>query len=126
MSFSSKVKGEIARYSDISKSEALAEISAIMKVSGTIAFSGKGLSFRIATENPSSARVIFTLLKEFFNIHSKLMMKKSNSLKKNNIYMVIIDEDMGVRKLLRDTGIFKEIDGVMSIDYRIEKKHDKK
>ena len=121
MSFSSKVKGEIARYSDISKSEALAEISAIMKVSGTIAFSGKGLSFRIATENPSSARVIFTLLKEFFNIHSKLMMKKSNSLKKNNIYMVIIDEDMGVRKILRDTGIFKEIDGVMSIDYRIEK-----
>lgn len=97
MSFSSKVKGEIARYSDISKSEALAEISAIMKVSGTISFSGKGLSFRISTENPSSARVIFTLLKEFFNIHSKLMMKKSNSLKKNNIYMVVIDEDMGVR-----------------------------
>lgn len=120
MSFSSKVKGEIARYSDISKSEALAEISAIMKVSGTIAFSGKGLSFRISTENPSSARVIFTLLKEFFDIHSKLMMKKSNSLKKNNIYMVVIDEDMGVRKLLRDTGIFKEVDGVMSIDYRIE------
>ena len=31
MSFSSKVKGEICRYSDISKEEALAEISGIMK-----------------------------------------------------------------------------------------------
>lgn len=38
MSFSSKVKGEICRYIDISKEEALAEISAIMKVSGTLAF----------------------------------------------------------------------------------------
>lgn len=120
MSFSSKVKGEIGRFKNTSRSEALAEISAIMKVSGTIGFSGKGLSFKITTENPSSARVIFTLLKEFFNIHSKLMVKKSSSLKKNNIYMVVIDEEMGVRELLSETGILKEIDGVMSIDYGIE------
>ena len=112
MSFSAKVKGEICRYTDISKEEALAELSAIMKGSGTIGFSGKGLSFRITTENPASARHIFTILKEHFDIHSKLMVKKSNSLKKNNIYMVLIDEEMGVRDLLQETGIFKEIDGV--------------
>lgn len=120
MSFSSKVKGEICRYIDISKEEALAEISAIMKVSGTLAFSGSGLSFKMTTENPASARLIFTLLKDHFNIHSKLMVKKSNSLKKNNIYMVVISEEMGVRGLLSDTGILKEIDGIMSLDYRIE------
>lgn len=120
MSFSSKVKGEIGRYVDMSESEALAQISAIMKVSGTISFSGKGLAFKITTENPASARSIFTILKESFNIHSKLMVKKSNSLKKNNIYMVVIDEEMGVRDLLKKTGILKEIDGIMSIDYRIE------
>ena len=120
MSFSSKVKGEICRYVDITKSEALAQISAIMKVSGTIGFSGKGITFRITTENPGSARLIFTLLKDNFNIHSKLMVKKSNSLKKNNIYMVVIDEEMGVRNLLKETCILREIDGVMSINYRIE------
>ena len=120
MSFSAKVKGEICRYTDISKEEALAELSAIMKGSGTIGFSGKGLSFRITTENPASARHIFTLLKERFDIHSKLMVKKSNSLKKNNIYMVLIEEDMGVRDLLQETGIFKEIDGVLTIDYKID------
>ena len=98
MSFSAKVKGEICRYTDISKEEALAELSAIMKGSGTIGFSGKGLSFRITTENPASARHIFTILKEHFDIHSKLMVKKSNSLKKNNIYMVLIDEEMGVKR----------------------------
>ena len=126
MSFSAKVKGEICRYIDISKEEALAELSAIMKGSGTIGFSGKGLSFRITTENPASARHIFTILKEHFNIHSKLMVKKSNSLKKNNIYMVLIEEDMGVRDLLQETGIFREIDGVLTIDYKIDPEMVKK
>ncbi|MBE6049237.1 MAG: DNA-binding protein WhiA [Clostridium sp.] len=121
MSFSAKVKGEVARYSELSKSEALAQISAIMKVSGTIGFSGSGLSFKMTTENPKSARLIFTLLKAHFNIHSRLMVKKSNSLKKNNIYMVVIDEEMGVRDLLRETGILTEVDGVMSLDYTIQK-----
>jgi len=120
MSFSSKVKGEIGRYTDLTKEEALAEISAIMKVGGTLGFSGKGLSFKITTENPASARIIFTILKEYFGIHSKLMVKKSVSLKKNNIYMVVITEEMGVRDLLRETGILKEVDGIMNLDYGID------
>lgn len=120
MSFSSKVKGEVCRYSELTKEKALAEISAIMKVSGTITFSGSGLSFRITTENPASARHIFSLLKDYFNIHSKLMVKKSSSLKKNNIYMVVIDESMGVKDLLRKTGILREVDGVLTLDYRID------
>ena len=66
-----------------------------------------------------SARMIFTLLKEHFNIHSKLMVKKSTSLKKNNVYMVVIDEKMGVRQLLKDTYILKESDGVINLDYGI-------
>lgn len=122
MSFSAKVKGELGRYTEMSREEALAQISAMMKVSGTIGFNGKGLSFKITTENPTSARLVFTLLKEHFQIHSKLMAKKSNSLKKNNIYMVVIDEEMGVRGLLKDTGIFKEVDGGITLDYRIDEK----
>lgn len=120
MSFSSKVKGEISRYIDLSPEEALAEISAIMKVGGTLGFSGRGITFKITTENPGSARVMFTLLKEYCNIHSKLMVKKSTSLKKNNIYMVVISEEMGVRELLKKTGILKETDGVMNLDYGID------
>lgn len=120
MSFSSKVKGEICRYIDISKEEALAQISAIMKVSGTLAFSGRQISFKITTENPASARLMFTLLKDYFSIHSKLMVKRSNSLKKNNIYMVVITEEMGVKELLKTTGILKEIDGIISLDYTID------
>ncbi|MGL4742165.1 MAG: DNA-binding protein WhiA [Sarcina sp.] len=122
MSFSAKVKGEICRFVDMSKDEALSEITAIMKASGTLGFSGKGLKFRITTENPASARLAFTLLKDHFKIHSKLMVKKSNSLKKNNIYMVVIEEDMGVRELLKTAGILKEDEGLISLDYSIDNK----
>ena len=121
MSFSSKVKREVCRHEEMSYEEAVCELSAIMKVSGTIAFSGRKLSFRITTENPALAKLVFILLKEHFSIHSKLMVKKSNSLKKNNIYMVVINEEMGVRQLLQATGILTEVDGVISLNYRIQK-----
>jgi len=122
MSFSAKVKGEICRIGNITKSEARAELSAIMKVSGTLSLgSSKQLSFRISTENPSIARRIFKLLKQFFNIHTKLFVKKSNSFKKNNIYMVIITEEMGVRDLLKEVGVLSKVEGIISLDYEIPK-----
>ncbi len=122
MSFSSKVKGEICRFTNLTKEEVTAELSAIMKVSGTLTFgSGRHMSFKITTENPTSARLIFTLLKDYFGIHAKLMVKRSNSLKKNNIYMVIITESMGVKDLLKITGIFMEDEGIFSLNYGINK-----
>ena len=120
MSFSSKVKNEICRNADMSKEEAIAEISAIMKVSGALSFgSGKRISFRIVTENPAIARLIFKLLKDHFKIHTKVMVTKSNSLKKNNLYIIIINEEDGVRKLLSEVAVLKEYDGMMMLDYSI-------
>lgn len=122
MSFSAKVKGEICRNTELSMEEAVAELAAIMKVSGTLSFiSNRQLSFRITTENPAIARLIFKLLKDYFNIHTRLMVKKSNSLKKHNIYMVIINEEMGVRNLLHRTGVLMEENGVISLQYGIRK-----
>lgn len=83
MSFSGKVKNEVCRYTELSKEEALAELSAIMRVSGTLTFGGnRHISFKITTENPAIGRLVFKLLKEHFNIHTKIMVKKSNSFKK--------------------------------------------
>lgn len=122
MSFSAKVKSEICRYTEYNKKESVAILSAIMKVSGTLALGGKNkFSFRVTTENPAIARIIFKLLKEHFNIHTKLMVKRSNSLKKNNIYMVVINEEMGVRKLLSDVGVIRDSEGIFTLDYSIPK-----
>ena len=34
--------------------------------------------------------------------------------------MVVITEDMGVKELLKTTGILREVDGIMSLDYTID------
>ncbi|WP_392486068.1 DNA-binding protein WhiA [Haloimpatiens sp. FM7315] len=119
MSFSSKVKSEVCRYVDISKEESISLLSGIMKVSGTIFFgSQRQIGFKISTENPSIARLIFKLLKEHFEIHAKIMVKKNNSLKKNNVYVIIINEEMGVKKLLKEVGIIQDEEG-FSLEFGI-------
>ncbi len=122
MSFSAKVKSEVCRIGELTRNEAKAELSAVMKVSGTLSLGGnKQLSFRVTTENPSIARRVFKLLKQYFNIHTKLLVKKSNSFKKNNIYMVVITEEMGVRSLLKEMGVLSSDEGIISLDYGIPK-----
>lgn len=122
MSFSSKVKNEICRFTDFSQGEAIAQLSAVMKASGTLSFAGnKKINFKISTENPAIARLIFKLLKDHFNIHTKLMVKKSNSLKKNNVYIVHIGEEMNTTGILKEVGVLEESDGIISLNYGIPK-----
>ncbi|MEG2018157.1 MAG: DNA-binding protein WhiA, partial [Clostridium sp.] len=93
------------------------QLSAIMKASGTLGFGfNRAVTFKIVTENPSIARWVFRVLKDYFEIHSKLLVKKSNSLKKNNIYMVLIPEDADVRGLLQYLGIIEK-DDYFNINY---------
>ena len=119
MSFSLKVKNEVCKHSDISKQEAIAQLSAIMKVSGTLLFTNKQFNFKITTENAAIARLIFKILKEHFDIHTEIMIKKNNSLKKNNVYIILISEEEGVKYLLKEVGIIKEKLNVFSLDYSI-------
>ena len=121
MSFSLKVKNEVCRTSEISKDEVAAQLSAIMKASGTLGFGfNRAVTFKVVTENPSIARWVFRVLKDYFDIHSKLLVKKSNSLKKNNIYMVLVPEDADVRGLLQFLGII-ERDDYFNINYGLPK-----
>lgn len=119
MSFSLKVKNEVCRNSELSKDEIAAQLSAIMKSSGTLGFGfNRTITFKVVTENPAIARWIFKNLKDFFDIHTKLLVKKSNSLKKNNIYMVLIPEEVNVKGLLQELGIIEK-DGLFNIHYGV-------
>ncbi|EPY2271881.1 DNA-binding protein WhiA [Clostridium sporogenes] len=121
MSFSLKVKNEVCKHIEINKQEAIAELSAIMKVSGTLLFTNKQFNFKITTENAAIARLVFKILKQHFGIHTEIMIKKNNSLKKNNIYIILISEEEGVKSLLKEVGIIKETINVFSLDYNIPK-----
>jgi DNA-binding protein WhiA len=120
MSFSAKVKNEVSRLGSASMEEARAELSAMMKVCGSLSLgTNKQVSFNISTENPAIARLVFKILKEYFNIHTKLMVKRSNSLKKNNVYVIIITEEMGVKDLLHETGVLSGDKDFFALDYSI-------
>lgn len=121
MSFSSVAKGELCRITDEKKCCQLAELAAIMKMSGTIHINGKnGLSFRIATENPAIARRVFTLLKNVFGIQTDILVKKNSTFKKSNVYIVVITPDMGAKEILLKTGILKQhSDGTIGINNKI-------
>lgn len=121
MSFSSTVKNEITKNTDLKREEILSLLSAIMRLSGTLSFGSAKLSFKITTENPSTARFIFKLLKDHLKIHGRLLVKKAGSLKKNNVYVIVISEEMGLRGLLLETGILQEEEGTYGLNYSIGK-----
>ncbi|KMT21067.1 DNA-binding protein WhiA [Clostridium cylindrosporum] len=109
MSFSQVAKNELCRLPLQEECCQIAELSGIMKMSGTIHIGSKaGIGFKISTENPAIARRGFTLIKNIFGKHTEIMVKKNNSLKKNNVYILSITPEIGAKDILIKTGIIKE------------------
>ncbi|TDT63731.1 DNA-binding protein WhiA [Fonticella tunisiensis] len=111
MSFSSITKNELCRLVDEKRCCQIAELAGILRMSGTIHINGKqSLGLRITTENPAIARRVFSLLKNLFEVHADILVKKNNSLKKNNVYLIVVNSDMGAKEILLKTGILKSQD----------------
>lgn len=109
MSFSGKTKNELVRVSSSQKRCNIAELSGIIRMSGTIKLKGfQKLNLEIATENAAIARKVFKLLKSNFNIHTQIMVKKNKNLKKNNSYILSVTSEMGASTLLKDLDILNE------------------
>lgn len=108
MSFSMKTKNELARIIPEESCCQLAELSAMIRMSGTIQLAGfQKVNIKIATENAAVARTIFTLSKKYFGIHTELMVKKNKLLNKNNHYMMTINSESGANDILKETKILK-------------------
>jgi DNA-binding protein WhiA len=121
VSFSSIAKNEMCRIPEEKECCDIAEVSALLRMSGTIQIHGKqGLSLRITTENPAIARRTFTLMKNVFNIHTEILVKKNNTLKKNNIYLLSISQEQGARNVLIKTSMLREYeDGTLGFNNKI-------
>jgi len=127
MSFSMKTKNELSRLIPEEKCCQLAELSSLIRMSGTIQLIGfKKVNVKITTENAAIARKIFILLKKCFGIHTELMVRKNKLLKKNNHYVIIINSDLGANDILEQVGILMMNDGQFFIDYAVPKKLIKK
>ncbi|MGT2933395.1 DNA-binding protein WhiA [Streptococcus catagoni] len=113
MSFTTKVKEELVHLSDSHKKE----LSAIIKLSGSLSLSNKSLNLSITTENAKIARYIYSLIEKSYHIIPEIKYHQKTNLRKNRVYTVFIDQD--VDKILSD---LKLADSFFGIETGIEAK----
>ncbi len=89
MSFAAQTKKELTMIEQptcCTKSE----LSALIRMNGTVQLSNQRIILDISTENAAIARRIYTQIKEMFQLHAELLVRKKMRLKKNNVYIVRI------------------------------------
>ncbi|MDR7319086.1 DNA-binding protein WhiA [Brevibacillus nitrificans] len=80
-----------------------AELSALIRMNGSLQFGAGRFVLDVTTENAAIARRIYTLIKRLFQIHAELLVRKKMRLKKNNVYIVRIPNK--ANEILQDLGI---------------------
>lgn len=114
MSFTTRVKEELISLSDHDKGE----LSAMIKLSGSLGLSQEGLTLSMLTENAKIARHLYELLLKTYGMKAEVRHHQRTNLKKNRVYQVLVNQ--GVEDILNDlhladsffglaTGISQEI-----------------
>ncbi|HZJ76931.1 MAG TPA: DNA-binding protein WhiA [Oscillospiraceae bacterium] len=110
MSFSSRTKDELARIYPKNSCCRLAELAALIRMTGTLQLTngGRKLNIKLTTENAAVARKLFKFFKTLFNIHVEVMIKKNLRLRKSNHYLMIVTNEMDSNTVLQRVGILKK------------------
>ncbi|WP_243290345.1 DNA-binding protein WhiA [Bacillus sp. FJAT-47783] len=105
MSFASETKKELTNI-EVKPCCLKAELSALIRMNGSISFSNRKFIVDVQTENAAIARRIYTLTKKQYEIPVELLVRKKMRLKKNNVYIVRLIEQG--KKILEDLKILGE------------------
>src|SRR5690606_38175307 len=105
MSFASDVKKEITKV-EADDCCLEAELSALIRMNGSLSFSNRQYTLDVQTENAAIARRIYVLLKKLYDGPIELLVRKKMKLKKNNVYIVRLKER--VKEFLVDLNILEE------------------
>jgi hypothetical protein len=105
MSFAAQTKKELTLIEADGCCER-AELSALIRMNGSVSVSSRKVVLDISTENAAIARRIYSLLKKHYEVHVELLVRKKMRLKKNNVYIVRIPA--GVQEILSELKIVSE------------------
>ncbi|WP_170236830.1 DNA-binding protein WhiA [Streptococcus hyovaginalis] len=86
MSFTTKVKEEVLSVATNSKEE----LSAIIKMSGSLGLTGQGLTLSITSENAKMARHIYALCENYYDLDPEIKYHQKTNLRKNRVYTVFV------------------------------------
>lgn len=102
MSYASEVKKELTML-EVHFGNAKAELMALIRMNGSLSIVNHQFVLSVQTENPATARRIYLLLKQFYDIESELLVRRKMKLKKNNLYIVRLKS--GSNYVLKDLDI---------------------
>ena len=88
MSYASDVKKELTTLEIHEEGNGKAELMALIRMNGSLSIENHYFVLAVQTENPATARRIYSLLKQFYQIESELIVRRKMKLKKNNLYIV--------------------------------------
>ena len=102
MSFTAEVKDELSRVEGTSPGAELAQLSALMRVCGTLSFRGSGrYALRVATETGAVARTAIKLTHKLFDLETSLTVRRSNLHKTRNYLIEVPEQDALAGDLVR-------------------------
>ena len=105
MSFTAEVKDELSRVEGNCQDCLRAELSALIRVCGTLSFRGPGrYSIRISTETGAVARMVIKLTHDLYDLETNLTVRRS-VLHKTRNYLIEIPEQDNLEEALYDLGI---------------------
>jgi DNA-binding protein WhiA len=104
-SYASEVKKELTGL-EVHPEHARVELSALIRMNGSLSLQDHHFVLTTTTENPAIARRIFSLIKQRYGMESELLVRKKMKLKKNNQYLVRLKRDTD--KVLKDLGILDD------------------
>jgi cell division protein WhiA len=105
MSFASEIKKELTTM-QMEDCCQFAELAALIRMNGVVSLSRQEYSLDVQTENAAIARRIYTLIKSSYPLPVKLLVRKKMKLKKNNVYIVRLKED--VEPFLKELDIIRD------------------
>ncbi|TVY10302.1 DNA-binding protein WhiA [Paenibacillus cremeus] len=105
MSFAAQTKKELTLIETDSHCE-MAELSALIRMNGAVQLTSQRIVLDISTENAAIARRIYSMLKRTFQVHTELLVRKKMRLKKNNVYIVRVPNQ--VQEILSKLQIVSE------------------
>ncbi len=102
MSFASETKKELTQV-EADDTSLKAEVSALIRMNGSLSFANRQISLDVQTENAAIARRLYTIVKKLYPYNVELLVRKKMRLKKNNVYICRLRE--GAREILADLEI---------------------
>ncbi|MDD5791829.1 MAG: DNA-binding protein WhiA [Erysipelotrichaceae bacterium] len=103
MSFTSEIKQELC-YNELKDCCNKAELCGLIEMTSSLSIDNRKWSLVARSENPTTAKRIFSLIRKCYSADVELIMAQKTNLRKNNVYTIKINEDP--INLLTDLGLY--------------------